>query len=179
MVGGWIALAVYSGNTKYDNSKSIVIWNRDFLKNRFQIILVFYRVELQLRYGYSPSHSKSGPFEIWTFLFDFKLFWQNGSHFSQFQMGCASGFQIPSKIWTICQPISFEHWKSALVWISGPHCTTIIKIITRIQLISVLWVIILPGYVYFENNSPSVNLFLKTCLQHPELNTERILIPDT
>ena len=49
-------------------------------------------------------------------------FWQNGGHLSRLQMFLGSGLQIPFKIGTICNPTSFDHFKSRLVQISDSHC---------------------------------------------------------
>ena len=58
------------------------------------------------------------------FCLDFKWFLTKWRPFFRISNGWVSGFQIPFKIRTICNPTSFcNHSKSRLVWISDPHCT--------------------------------------------------------
>ena len=62
-------------------------------------------------YGYSPNHSKTGPFKIRTILSGFKMFLRKWHLFVWISNGWVSGFQIPFKIWTICNPTSFWPFK--------------------------------------------------------------------
>ena len=62
-------------------------------------------------YGYSPNHSKTGPFKIRTFCLDFKQFLTKWSPFVRISNSRDSGLQIPFKIQTICNTTSFGPFK--------------------------------------------------------------------
>ena len=57
-------------------------------------------------YSYSPNHSKSGHFCL-----DFKWFLTKWRLFVHISNCWASGFQIPFKIRTVCNPTSFQPFK--------------------------------------------------------------------
>ena len=74
-------------------------------------------------YIYSPNYLKTGKFKIWTFLSGFQMV------FDKMVVICLDfkwlGFQIPSKIQTICNPTFFHYLRSRFVWISDPHCSVL------------------------------------------------------
>ena len=71
-------------------------WRSDFKCSGFQMVGLQLILLLQ-----------SWPFKIRTFLSGFQMLFDKWQPFVQISNGWASGFQIPSKIRTICNPTSF------------------------------------------------------------------------
>ena len=96
----------YSGDLKSDHLKSDHLkfgnsWNSDFYFKRsgFQMVGTIAIVPTTQK----PDHLKSR-----CFCLDFKCFLKSTAIYPD---GWALGFQIQFKIWTICNPISFEPFK--------------------------------------------------------------------
>ena len=86
--------------------KSRSIWNPDFFKVKFsngRALAMFIAIVPTI---WKPDHSKTG-----CFCPDFKWFLTKWRPFIQISNGWASGFQIPFKIQTICNPTSFWPFK--------------------------------------------------------------------
>ena len=71
-------------------------------------------------YGYSPNHSKTGPFKIFVQISN--GLWQNGGHVSGFQIMGLLDFRSLLKSRPLSTQLLLDHLKSRLGQISDPHC---------------------------------------------------------
>ena len=87
------------------------------LKSRNNCNLDVYKVEFKIAMAIVPTIRKTDHTESGHFCQGFKWFLTKWRPFAHIVNRWASRFQIPFKIWTIC-----NQWKSRLVQISDPHC---------------------------------------------------------
>ena len=82
----------YSGDLKFDHSKSWNIWNPYCLKIIFQMVWFSNGWALDMAIAIVPTIQN----------LDFEWFLKKWRPLVQISNVCASGFQIPFEIWTIC-----------------------------------------------------------------------------
>ena len=106
-------------------------WNPTIWKPKTLEIQTFWRLDFKwsgFSYGYtfSPNRSKTGTLKIHTFLSRFQIVFDKLAAIFLISNGSVSWFQLPFKICTICNPISFWPFsKSRFVGISNPHCNCV------------------------------------------------------
>ena len=86
-------------------------------------IRIFWRLDFKwssFSYGYSPNHSKTGPFKIFVQISN--GLWQNGGHVSGFQIMGLPDFRSLLKSRPLSTQLLLDHLKSRLGQISDPHC---------------------------------------------------------
>ena len=105
----WILSVQYSGDLKSDHLKSGNIWNLDFLRVGFQMVL--FSNGLGLAMAMVPTIWKLDHLKSRHFCSDFKWLLTKWQPFVQISNECASGFQTPFKIQTICNPTSVAPFK--------------------------------------------------------------------